>query len=64
MYQVSMKKAGFFNRSTETVYEGAEAKCTVCNLERGAEYEFCVRCEHDGNWGKWSEKVNVKTKRS
>ena len=32
-YQVVMKKAGFFYRSTETVYEGTEDKCTLDNLE-------------------------------
>ena len=33
-YQAVMKKAGLFNRSTETVYEGIEAKCIVDNLEQ------------------------------
>ena len=62
-YQVAMKKAGFFNRNTETVYEETEAKCTVDNLEQLTEYEFWVRYGHDGSWGKWSGKVTVRTKR-
>ena len=62
-YQVVMKKAGFFNRSTETVYDGTEARCTVDSLEQWTEYEFQVRCGHDGIWGKWSGKVTVRTKK-
>ena len=56
-----MKKPGFFNRSTETVYEGTEAKCTVDNLEQWTEYVFQVRCGYDGDWSKWSERVMMKT---
>ena len=32
------------------------------NLEQWTEYEFCVRCGHDGSWGKWSDEIVVKTK--
>ena len=56
-YQVVMKKAGFFNRGTVTVYEGTETKCTVDSLEAWTEYEFQVRCGYGGGWGKWSEKA-------
>ena len=62
-YQVVMKKAGFFNRSTETAYDGTEAKCVVGNLEPWTEYEFQVRCKiSSGGWSKWSDKVVMKTK--
>ena len=43
-YQAVMKKAGFFNKSTETVYEGTEVKCIVDNLGQWEEYEFWVSC--------------------
>ena len=62
-YQVVMKKAGLFNRiNTKTVYEGTEPKCTVDDLEDRTGYEFWVRCGYcDGGWGKWSEKVMLRT---
>ena len=57
VYQVSMKKVGFLNFSSKTVYEGRESSCIEKNLEIGAEYEFWVRCKSDGTWGEWSKGV-------
>ena len=61
-YQVVVKKAGWiFNRNSFAGYEGTDTKCVVDNLEQWTEYEFQVRCGYNGEFGKWTEKISVKT---
>lgn len=64
VYQVAMKRTdtGLFNRNIETVYEGKEAFYVMESLDQNTEYEFRVCCGCEGKWGKWSDKVDAKTK--
>lgn len=60
VYQVSMRKSGFFKKlimKAKTAYEGKENACIIKTLEIGEKYVFWVRCKSGGLWGGWSRSV-------
>ena len=60
-YQVMIKKPGFFNRSTNIIYDGTEAQHTAEGLEYLTKYDFRVRCGCNDMWGDWTEIFEAET---
>ena len=62
-YQVFMRKAGgsLFKKNPETLFVTKKTSYTITDLEKGVEYEFWVQSGYIGKWGKWSERIVVRT---
>ena len=62
-YQVFMRKAGgsLFKKNPETLFVTKDKNYIIKSLDNGTEYEFRIRCGYIGKWGKWSERIVVRT---
>ena len=62
-YVVDVKKGGEEEKTWKEVYSGTEMKCRASELERDTEYNVRVKCVVGDLHGRWSDAVNVRTKK-